>query len=102
MTTYASPRGDGPTDFDQDQVEIGKQDGRAYVLPSSMRRMHPDARNVVMDVLKKSHEIQEQLEQLGELVDEAREDHGVSWAVIGWAVGMTGEGARLRWGVVDE
>lgn len=23
---------------------------------------------------------------------------GVSWALIGWACGMTGEGARKRWG----
>lgn len=25
-------------------------------------------------------------------------DLGASWAVVGWLVGMTGEGARKRWG----
>ena len=36
-------------------------------------------------------------EETDELVAEAR-SAGLSWAVIGWSVGTTGEAARQRWG----
>jgi hypothetical protein len=90
----------GETDFDQDQVVLGRdpETGAAYVLPNTVRRMPEDARASVMAVLRTGSEVQQLLERLDELVDQARE-HGASWSVIGWAVGMSGEGARLRWGL---
>lgn len=39
---------------------------------------------------------------LGCAVRHMRARGGVSWARIGRAVGMTGEGARQRWGLVED
>jgi len=40
-------------------------------------------------------------EALGDSAEELR-SRGVSWAAIGRSVGMSGEGARKRWGRVEK
>ena len=51
-----------------------------------------------LQALRKQGEIIDQAQsERGRIVATLREQ-GVSWASIGWAQGMTAEGARKRWG----
>lgn len=75
----------------QDQPEV-----LAGPRPRAVAQLSGDA-EVVFNGLARSHRQLRQLEdQLADDVAAAR-GYGVSWATIGWAVGLSGEACRQRW-----
>lgn len=89
----------GDTDFDEDDVLLQMVGGRAALIPVSARRLPADVKTDLADVMRAAARINEAVQVLDELVIDLR-DRGVSWSVIGWTLGMTGEGARQRFGNV--
>jgi hypothetical protein len=71
-------------------------EGEAYVLPRSVGRLRGEAADVVVDLQRQARTIDELERRVDHLVEHARE-LGLSWAVVGWSVGITAEGARRRW-----
>ena len=71
-------------------------DRRAVALPASIRRLTGERLEVVEEVQHVARQMEYLRARLDQLVPEAR-DLGVSWAAIGFSVGLTGEAARLRW-----
>ena len=65
--------------------------------PRAVARLGADQRAALDRLAQTAVEIQRQQDDLAAKVAAAR-SHGVSWAVIGHAVGTTGEAARQRWG----
>lgn len=86
--------GQGDTDYDGDDVVITCD---ATIVPASLRRLSQVDRETTTLIMLRAREIMEAQDALATLVEEARED-GISWGAIGWSLGMTGEGARLRYG----
>jgi hypothetical protein len=87
----------GEDDYpDEDRVVISTPFG-AVVQPVSLRRMSAEARDTYLLLQRVGHQIAH-LEQHAatDLVPAAR-DAGLSWSVIGAALGITGEGARKRY-----
>ena len=81
------------------QVRMGKgRDGgrTTVIVPRAVARLSQEASEVVSDLQGKAFQLQEIREQVEDLVVIAREV-GVSWDVIGWSVGTTGQAARQRW-----
>lgn len=76
-------------------------DGRALLLPRSLRKHTGDTLEVVADLQHQVAEIDEGMQRVTQLVHELR-DLGVSWDGIGWCVGTTGRAASMRWGGSDE
>lgn len=72
----------------------------AAVLPRSISRLNEDQTYWVKALQRNAIEMEGLRQKLDTLVDHARED-GVSWAAIGWSLGVTGEAARVRWGDFD-
>lgn len=68
----------------------------AVVLPASVRRLTGERLEVIEEMQGLARQAEWVRKRLDELVPEARE-LGVSWAAIGFSVGLTGEAARLRW-----
>ena len=69
-------------------------------LPGSWARLGPDGVQGFEMVrgLRSARQAARQAERdITARVIEARQA-GVAWEAIGWAVGLTGEGCRLRWG----
>jgi len=75
-----------------------RRDGHreAVVLPTSVRRLTGERLEVIEEMQRLARQAQWVRMRLDELVPVARE-LGVSWAAIGFSVGLTGEAARLRW-----
>lgn len=89
----------GETDFDGEGVCVMRyEEGRAAVVPVSVRRLDPEGRQAVRRVQETAARIHELQDELERLVLEGREEFGLSWNVVGWAIGTTGENARRRWG----
>lgn len=65
--------------------------------PRAVSRLGADQREALDRLVRQAREIERQRALLDATVRKAR-DQGVSWAVIGWALGTTGEAARQRWG----
>lgn len=84
-------------DEDTDLAVMRLPDGRALLLPRSLRKLSGEAREVVADLQHVVAEIQRLGDQVDGLVDEAR-NLGVSWEGIGFCVGTTGRAASMRWG----
>jgi hypothetical protein len=85
-------------DYDgDDRVVLRTPEGRAAILPKSAGRLGGDALEVYADLMGVGLQVAELEDRLGQLVDQARE-LGVSWSLIGSATGLTGEGARQRYG----
>ena len=80
-----------------DFVVVKTPAGQATVLPATARRLSGDALETYADLLKLGLQVGELEGQMGRLADELR-GYGVSWNLIGHAVGLTGEGARGRYG----
>lgn len=89
----------------KDQVASAAPDGhdhapeplRAAPLPFAFGRMGRTQRGIVTtlsDVVRQAEQAELRLDRW---VVQARA-HGISWAVIGTVCGLTGEGARKRWG----
>lgn len=90
--------GEGTEDLERVDVALDAR-GHAFfspVEPGAVRRLTSGQRMVLADVQHHALEIEQLERHLDELVLEARSE-GVSWAVIGWSVGLTSEGARQRW-----
>lgn len=70
------------------------------VEPLAVRRMKPEQRTEWLRLVEVGREVAELEERAREEVAAARR-LGVSWSVIGSALGITGEGARRRFGDVS-
>lgn len=70
---------------------------QAVALPASIRRLTGERLEVIEQMQRHARVAEHARLSIDELVPEARE-LGVSWAAIGFSVGLTGEAARLRWG----
>lgn len=81
----------------EDVVVVKTPAGQATVLPASARRLSGDALETYADLMKRALQVAELEHEMGRLADELR-GYGVSWNLIGHAVGLTGEGARGRYG----
>lgn len=89
--------------FDEDSLPEGDfvvvktPAGQATLLPASARRLSGDALETYADLMKIALQVGELEDRMARMADELRE-YGVSWNLIGTAVGLTGEGARGRYG----
>ncbi len=89
----------GPTDFDGEDVAMVRDElGRASIVPRSLTRLSPEARQAMLRIQLSVEGIRKAQEELDRLVLEAREEYSVSWNAVGWAVGIAGQNARKRWG----
>lgn len=70
------------------------------VVPASLRRLPVEARAGVGELVRLAGRIHALQGQVDDVVNGLRE-MGVPWAGIGWATGLTGEGARQRWAGAD-
>jgi hypothetical protein len=79
-------------------------DGRAFFQPAdalnprALERLDGDQQHVLAAIQTNAMQIRMATEDLDQHVALARE-MGVSWHLIGWSVGTTGEAARQRWGL---
>lgn len=95
---------DGLTE--DDSAEIVKVQGshgpQALMLPQSIRRkLDQEGLLVAADLQYAVRQITKLQEGIDETVQDARA-MGLSWATIGWCVGLTAEGARKKWSDPDE
>jgi len=72
--------------------------GGVVILPASIRRLKGEQLELTAQLQSLVSEIGRLQEFLAEGVEVCRES-GLSWGVIGWSVGTTGDAARKRWGV---
>ena len=81
-------------------VVAGDGPGSAFVAPTptSYRRLSDVQRRTFARLQDHAEQLAAMDQHMRELVADAR-DAGVSWGLIGWSLGMTGEGARQRYGV---
>ncbi len=79
---------------------IKSNEGRAFVLPRSVGRLRGQAEEVVAALQEQAMARDDVERRIDHLVEHARE-LGVAWSVVGWSVGLTGEGARRRWTLDD-
>lgn len=86
---------------EEDMTVVKTPGGQATVLPASARRLSGDALEAYADLMKHALEVAAREEFMSSLVLELRE-YGVSWNLVGTAVGLTGEGARQRYGSREE
>jgi len=87
----------GQTSYDDEPVVLTKDAfGRAAMLPASARNLSGDLAELLGVLGDVTHEIRTLEEEQAAAAGAARA-HGLSWALIGWATGLTGEGARLKW-----
>lgn len=85
---------------DEDVVVVRTPEGQATLLPLSARRLSGDALETYAEVMKTALQVDELEGRIARMVDELR-GYGVSWNLVGHAVGLTGEGARTRYGRED-
>ena len=75
--------------------------GGVVLLPASVKRLKGEQLEVASQIQSVAAEIGRLQDYLSEGVDWGRQI-GLSWNVIGWSVGTTGEAARQRWGAPRE
>lgn len=81
-------------------IQIADNEGnqRAMFMPVSMqRKLDRDQLRLVAEMQRDVMQIQQLQEHIDSIALKAR-DWGLSWAAIGWSVGLTAEGARKKWG----
>lgn len=83
-------------DFPDDDAVFLRTSEGAVVLPASARRLDPEQLGTVRDLQRVGLQIATLEGQAEELAREARE-LGVSWSLIGFALGLTGEATRRRY-----
>ena len=86
---------------DEDFVVVRTPAGQAALLPASARRLSGDALETYADLMKVALQVAQLEGRMAQMADELRH-YGVSWNLIGNAVGLTGEGARGRYGSSPE
>lgn len=83
-------------------VERQEHEHRAFFRPArdpvALGRLTRSQRAIVDELADHGLEISEMQAHMRAMVTDAR-DQGLSWNVIGWALGLTGEGARRAYGV---
>lgn len=85
------------SDFEGEGFVVGKTpEGRAFMLPKSARRLSGDALEVYADLMAIGVQVSQLEDQMTELAGDLRQ-LGVSWSLIGSAVGLTGSGAQKRY-----
>jgi len=82
-----------------DGVVVTLREGIAAFRPQSWDRLSPEVRQALGDVMLLAGQRRHLADQIGEIVVHLH-GHGVPWSAIGWATGMTAEGARRRWGAL--
>lgn len=85
-------------------VSLTVGQGQAFftpVTPAAVARLGGLGRQTLADLQTHALALETMQRHLDELVGDARYV-GVSWALIGWSLGLTAEGARKRWGVGPE
>lgn len=86
---------------DDDRAIVLTPEGRAVFVPVSVqRRLKGEALEVYAEYSRVALEIDKLERELDRLVPQARAV-GLSWALLGSPIGLTGEGARLRYGDRD-
>jgi hypothetical protein len=73
---------------------------QAVLRPASVERATPDQHDALHALQRAALEARQAQATLRAEVEYAR-DLGVSWGVIGWCVGTSGEAARQRYGQPD-
>lgn len=76
------------------------ESGRAYFAPlepAGLKKLSPQAAQVLSELQSIVIHRRDLAMELEERVQVLR-DLGVSWQLIGWSVGTSGEAARQRWG----
>jgi hypothetical protein len=68
-----------------------------YFLPVRLRNANPRQQGLIRDVQQVVRRHVDVLAELDVLVADMRQS-GLSWDSIGWCVGISGQGARKRWG----
>lgn len=91
----------GDTDFDGQEVVVqawtdpfGQRS--AAILPAAARQLDRDLALHLREIGEIATEVWEKQMHLEHFVVEGR-SRGLSWSLIGWATGLTSEGARLKW-----
>lgn len=84
-------------DLDGDVGIVRTPGGGLVLMPVSVRRLRGDALEAASDIQALAAEISRLQGRLADGVENGRQV-GLSWGVIGWSVGTTGEAARQRWG----
>lgn len=82
---------------DEERVMLRTPEGRPAVLPKSASRLSGAALEGYAALMGLGVKVAQLEDSIGESVHELR-SLGVSWNLIGVAVGLTGEGARQRYG----
>jgi hypothetical protein len=86
------------TDFTEEDMVVGRTpDGLGFILPTSARRLSGEPLEVFAEMQRRGALLQQLEGELDALAVTAREV-GLSWSLIGAAVGLTAEGARQRYG----
>lgn len=84
------------------RARSGEPNNMHILIPLSMKKqLSEEARSIVADMQSAVIQIQRLQAQIDNSVMDAR-DAGMSWAAIGWSVGLTAEGARKKWINPDE
>jgi hypothetical protein len=83
---------------DDDRTLVVSPAGLGAVLPASARRLKGEALEAYAVLMREGLEVAEREQRIQYLLVPAARSLGVSWSLIGAAVGMTSEGARLRYG----
>lgn len=82
-------------DFPDDDVTVQAARGRAVMLPKSARRLSSDSIDLLGEMQALTLEVAEREARLQALTDAGR-DMGISWSLLGWVQGLTGEAVRRR------
>lgn len=86
------------TDFTEEDVVVGRTpEGVGFILPTSAKRLEGEPLEVFAQMQRRGALLQKLEAELDDLAVAAREV-GLSWSLIGAAVGLTAEGARRRYG----
>lgn len=90
------------TDLDHDPVNVTlvrTEDGsaRALMVPKAAEKLPRSVQLVLQDLWEAQAEVRRLEAESEEMVSMLRQS-GASWSVVGWCCGITGEGARLRYG----
>lgn len=84
---------------------VMSKSGRAFfrpdVRPRAWSRMPIEAQETLAGLQAIVGQMRQMEEHVAEHVLELRE-MGASWDLIGWSLGMTGEGTRKRFGLADD
>jgi hypothetical protein len=80
------------------EIGVWRVDGHIVFVPRSYRRLSAEGKSVIGEMQEQVAHISQIQAALAESVTYAR-DLGVSWDLIGWSVGTTGNAARQRWGL---